>query len=127
MRSRFGFGQLLFVLAAIGLALYGFRYAVSEGIRTAIASQPPPAKLAAPPSFSAFEGCDLGLTLYEARPSRPCDFTPPQNPETPAPIQTMSEADSEKAGAWFMLAGLGLPLALGFAALAGYWLTKGSD
>jgi hypothetical protein len=126
MNSRFGFGRILAGLLAIGLAVFGFRYAMTQAIETMIASQPPPAKLAAAPSFDV-SGCDLGLGGFGApaygspdyrSASRPCNFDAPSPAARPAPIQTMSKADSETASLWFMLAGFGLPLALGGAAVA---------
>ena len=128
MRALSGLVRIVLVAAVAGVMLYGFRYSMHQAIQTVIDSQPPPANLAETPSFSSFEGCDLGVTLYGSAPSRPCDFTPPAIPETPAPrIVTMSKADSEKAASWFGLAALLLPLGLGGAAVAGYFLTRGND
>jgi hypothetical protein len=118
---------MLLVVAFAGVMLYGFRYSMHQAIQTVIDSEPPPTKLADTPSFSSFEGCDFGATLYGSAPSRPCEFTPPTIPETPTPVQTMSKADSEKAASWFGLAALLLPLGLGGAAVAGYFLTRGND
>ena len=66
-------------------------------------------------------------TAIAAQPARPCEFAPPSIPARPVSIPEMSKAESETASLWFMLAALALPLALGGAAAAGYWLTKGDD
>jgi hypothetical protein len=103
---------------------YGYQYAMSQAIRTVIASQPPLPKLADPPSFNDFSGCDLGLTLSGSRSARPCQFELRPLPESPLPIPEMSKADSKKAALWFMFAAMALPLALGGAAAAGFWLIR---
>lgn len=114
-------GRLCLAIAAVGLMLYGYQYSMSQAIHTVIASQPPPPKLADPPRFN-FSDCDLGLTLYGS-PRKPCQFEARPLP-APQPIPQMSKADSEKAGLWFLFAALALPLALGGAAVAGYWVIK---
>lgn len=126
MNSQFGLGRLFFALAAVGLMFYGYQYAMTQAIHTVIASQPPMPKLADPPSFNDFSGCDLGLTLSGTHSARPCQFELRPPPVTPAPIPEMSKADSAKAALWFMFAALALPLALGGAAAAGFWLIKAS-
>ena len=120
-------GRIFLAVASVALMFYGYQYAMSQAIHTVIASQPPPAKLAPAPSFD-FGGCDLGLTsgLYgqDRGPYKPpCRFDPPPPPKA-EPIVTMSKADSKKATLWFMLAGLSLPLLLGGAALAGYFVVR---
>jgi hypothetical protein len=103
---------------------YAYQYAMSQAIHTVIASQPPMPKLADPPRFDEFSGCDLGLTVSGPRPGRPCRFELRPPPVTPTPIPEMSKTDSETAGLWFVLAALALPLALGGAAVAGLWVFK---
>ncbi len=115
-------GRLLIAIVAVGLMLYGYQYSMSQAIHTVIASQPPPRKLAEPPRFD-FSDCDLGLTLYGSKPRRPCQFEAHPLPAS-EPIAQMRKADSEKAGLWFLFAALALPLALGGAAAAGYWVIK---
>ena len=117
-------GRLCFAILAIGMMLYAYQYAMSQAIHTVIDSQPPMPKLADPPSFNAFNDCDLGFTLSGSRSGRPCQFELQPPPATPAPIPEMSKADSEKAGLWFVLAAIALPLALGGAAVAGLWVMK---
>jgi hypothetical protein len=103
---------------------YAYQYAMSQAIHTVIASQPPMPKLADPPRFDEFSGCDLGLNLSGPRPARPCRFELRPPPLTPTPIPEMSKTDSETATLWFVLAALALPLALGGAAVAGLWVFK---
>jgi hypothetical protein len=128
MDSQFSIGRIFMAIAAVALMYYGYQYAMSQAIHTIIASQPPAPKLMPAPSFN-FDNCDLGLTsgLYGAdrggqyRP--PCRFDPPTPPKA-EPIVTMTKADSKKASLWFLLATFALPLALGAAALAGFWVVK---
>jgi hypothetical protein len=107
---------------------YGYQYAMSQAIHTIIASQPPMPKLAPAPSFD-LGGCDLGLNAGLYKPDRsgpslpPCRFDPPAPPKA-EPIVTMTKADAKKASLWFLLATFALPLALGAAALAGFWVVK---
>jgi hypothetical protein len=121
-------GRVFVTLALVACVFYGYQYAMTQGIKTLIASQPPMPKLAPAPSFD-FGGCDLGIntTLYgqdRSGPYRPpCRFDPPPPPKA-EPIVTMSKADSEKIGFWFILAALGLPLGLGGVAAFGYWVLK---
>jgi len=111
-------GRLCFTIFAVAMMLYAYQYAMSQAIHTVIASQPPAPKLADPPAFTAYSGCDLGLTLSGSRPARPCRFELSPPAVSPTPIPEMSKTDSEKAGLWFVLAALALPLALGGAAVA---------
>src|SRR5258706_7892592 len=94
-------GRLCLTIFAVAMMLYAYQYAMSQAIHTVIASQPPMPKLADPPSFTAFSGCDLGLTLSGSRPARPCRFEARTPPVSPTPIPEMSKADSEKAALWF--------------------------
>jgi hypothetical protein len=103
---------------------YGYQYAMSQAIRTVIASQAPMAKLADPPSLNHFSGCDFGLTLSGSHTARPCQFELRPPPESPLAIPEMSKANSKKAALWFMFAAMALPLALGGAAAAGFWLIR---
>jgi hypothetical protein len=124
MKIPFGLGRFCLGVAAVGLMFYACQYAMSQAIHTVIASQPPMPKLADPPRFDNFGGCDLGLTLSGSRPARPCRFELRPPPVSAAPLPQMSKGDSEKAALWFMLAALALPLALGGAAVAGLWVIK---
>ena len=110
-------------ILAIGLMFYGYQYSMSQGIHTVIAAQPPTPKLMDPPSFDTFQDCEL-IPLYGSQSHKPpCKFEAAP-PPPPAPIQTMSKADSEKAAFWFLLSALSLPLALGGAVAIGYWLIR---
>jgi len=124
MDSQFGLGRFCLAVVAVGLMFYGYQYAMSQAIHTVIASQPPMRKLADPPSFNDFSGCDLGLTFSGSNSARPCQFELRPPPVSAAPIPEMSKADSKKAAFWFMFAAFALPLTLGGAAAAGYWLIK---
>jgi len=121
-------GKIFMAIALVAAMFYGYQYAMSQAIHTVIASQPPPAKLAPAPSFD-FSGCDLGInsTLYgrdRSGPSLPpCRFDPPAPPKA-EPIATMSKEDAKKASIWFMLAGVGFPLMLMGAALAGFMVIR---
>jgi hypothetical protein len=124
MKIPFGLGRFCLGVVAVGLMFYAYQYAMSQAIHTVIASQPPMPKLADPPRFADFNGCDLGLTLSGSKPVRPCRFELRPPPASPAPLPQMSKGDSETAALWFMLAALALPLALGGAAVAGLWVIK---
>jgi hypothetical protein len=124
MRILSGLGRTCLAVVAVGLMFSAYQYAMSQAIHAVIASQPPMPKLADPPSFTEFNGCDLGLTLSQSRPTRPCRFELNPPPVTPVPIPEMSKADSETAALWFIFAALALPLALGGAAVAGLCVLK---
>ena len=120
------FGRVFVTLALLGCVFYGYQYAMTQGVKTLIAAQPPMPKLAPAPSFD-FGNCDLGITtsLYgqDSGPYRPpCRFDPPPAPPKIEPVVTMSKADSEKVGFWFILAAIGLPLGLFGVAAFGYWV-----
>ncbi len=44
MRSRFGFAEFVVAVFALAAMTYGFRYMVTQGLETVIASQPAPVK-----------------------------------------------------------------------------------
>ena len=118
-------GRIFVTLAAVALMFYGYQYAMTQGIKSLIAAQPPAPKLAPAPSFD-LGGCDLGLSSYGERsgpPKPPCRFDVPAPPKV-EPILTMSKEDSARIGLWFILANLAVPLALGGIALAGYWAIR---
>ena len=129
MNSAFGFGRLLAGLLFVGLAVFGFRFAITQAIETIAASEPAPVKPGEPQRMD-FPGCDLGLGGFGALGSpsygspdyrsapQPCNFDAPRPAARPAPMRTMRKEDSETASLWFMLAGFGLPLALAGAAAA---------
>ena len=117
-------GRVCLAVTAVGMMFCVYQNAMSQAIHTVIVSQPPMPKLADPPRFDNFSGCDLGLNLSGPRPARPCRFELQPLPTTPAPIPVMSKTDSETAALWFVFATLALPLALGGAAVAGLWLFK---
>lgn len=113
---RFRFIEFVLAVAALGAVVYGARYMVGEGLEVVVASQPPRQTYADTPIID-WNGCNVGLTT--SRPSaasKPCRFEPtPYSAPQAFPIQTMSEADSKKAGLWLASAGL-LPLAVGAVA-----------
>jgi len=112
MKVIFELARLCLMVLAVAGMFYAARYSMSQGIQTVIASQPPPPKLAEGPRFDTFRDCEL-IPVYGTKSSKPpCKFEPAPLPK-PQPIVTMSKADSEKAGLWFLLSTLALPLALG--------------
>src|SRR5258705_7167224 len=102
MKVPFSLGRFCLGVVGVGLMFYAYQYAMSQAIHTVIASQPPMPKLADPPRFDTFSGCDLGLTLSGSKPARPCRFEGRPLAVSPAPIAQMSKDDSEKAALWFM-------------------------
>src|SRR5258708_8881483 len=121
MRILSQLGRVCLAVAAVGMMFYAYQYAMTQAIHTVIVSQPPMPKLADPPRFDNFSGCDLGWDLSGPRPARPCRFELQPLPATPAPIPVMSKTDSETAALWFAFPALSLPLALAAPAVAGVW------
>jgi hypothetical protein len=125
MKLIFELARFCLVILAVGGMFYAARYSMSQGIQTVIASQPPAPKLMEPPRFDTFRDCEL-IPLYGTKSSKPpCKFelSPPPKP-APIPVQTMSKADAEKAGLWFLLSTLALPLALGGAVAVAYLIKE---
>ena len=124
MKVVFELGRFCLAIAVVGLLFYGYQYSMSQGMQAVIASQPPMPAFADPPAFDTFQDCEV-IPLYGSRPAKPpCQFKPFSPLPEPAPIHTMSKAESQKASGWFLLSGLALPLAFGTAALLGYLLLK---
>jgi hypothetical protein len=117
---------LLLIAALIGGGLLA-RHAFTEGLHTVIASQPPMPKLETP-SLTMWDGpCKLDSNLQVANPLRCQMERRAAGTGTPLvyhakPIPTMTKAESEKAGGWFMLAAFAVPLSLGAAAVLGFLL-----
>jgi len=112
--------RLFMMLVAFAIGAMLFRTGVSEGLKTVIASEPPPAKVEQAPSFTGWAGCGLDEAGRFENPLR-CrmEMRAAQSTPTiaPAPVQMMTRHESEKASGWFLLAGLAFPIALGGAAL----------
>lgn len=129
MNSQFSLGRLLDGIAVVAMMTFAARYAMTQAIHTAIASQPPAQNLAAAPAFD-FSGCDFGTSL--GRPwqygdpsaSRPCQVELKPPPVAAAPIPAMTKTESETASLWFLFAALLVPLGLGGAMAVTFWVVK---
>ena len=126
-RVRAIMGRFFFtlVLPIVALVAGGYvaRHAFTEGMHTILTSQPAMPKWVSP-GPSMWDGpCSLDSHLQYKNPAA-CRMQSLSSSSTvvstPSPIQTMSKAESEKAGSWFMLAAFAIPLSLGGAALIGF-------
>lgn len=122
-----GLFGLCLVGAAAWLGIHAVQSAYLNGMQTVIASEPDTPKLGSmPPSSQWTAACPI-TTYDDLRTGRvaPC---PALTLHEPAPvahdIPTMSEADSERATMWFMLAGLGVPLVLIGTAIGAVWVIR---
>jgi hypothetical protein len=124
MRFRFSLAEFIIAVIALGAMVYGFRYAVTQGLEIVIASQPAAVKpVDSPYTFDA--GCDLGMSQSRSMASKPCRWDPTPAPEPQKfPLQLMSEADSKSAALWFSSAGL-LPLGVGVLAVLALLIFRG--
>ena len=117
------FFTLVLPLAALVTGGYAARHAFSEGMHIVIASQPGPPKYDSS-SISVWDGpCSLDSNFQYKNPAQ-CEMQKryPSSTPSPEPIKSISKKDSEKAGAWLMLAAFAVPLSLGAAALIGFLL-----
>jgi hypothetical protein len=131
MNVRTGLGGAC--LAAIGAALmiYAYQYSMTQAVRTVIASQPSMPALAPSPRLE-FSGCGVSSGLYGApsygqpgySSSSGCSFDTRPLPARTAPVAQMTKDESVSASPWLVLAALALPLGLGGAMAAVFWIVR---
>jgi len=124
--------QIPFLIVVLVLAGFGIRYAYTQGFRTIIASElaSKPAETQ-PLSFQPLSGCGLDSHLRYENPLRckmemraaAADQTQPLTFHAD-PLPTMTKEQSETAGGWLLLAGLGIPLSLGIAGFFGFLMFR---
>jgi hypothetical protein len=118
--------KILLVLVAIIGGGYVARHAFSQGMHMVIAAQPGPAKVESP-AISPLPGCQLDSKLQYANPLQCRMERRAAGDENPLvfhakPIQSMTKAQSETTGGWFLLAVFAVPLSLIVAAVFGFLL-----
>jgi hypothetical protein len=122
--------KYLLLAAGVFAGVMFARHAFTEGMQTVIASEPKPQQAHSDSPLMS-QGCQLDEHLQYVNPLR-CQMEMRQAEREghgplvfhADPIPTMTKAESEKAGGWFMLAAFAVPLSLAAAAVLGFLILR---